>query len=205
MGFAFSFSDIEGETAVDVNTVVEKNERDGSWTWLRSSHSHPVRLESNQWPDGLATSVDHRNRARRGQEKGRVLIVSTGPYGKPEALTPVAVMCWHAHGGNWPLAVLDLGYQLGLDAERGRLLVEGVLLPALGELNDRPEFKDTKVARPTDRLGWAITHQDGAGSDRAWGRAVALRAQAEWAFQIVKPKSARPSWAREGFYGERSR
>jgi hypothetical protein len=39
-----------------------------------------------------------------------VLIISSGPRGKREALSPVAVMCWHAHGGNWPLAVLDLGY-----------------------------------------------------------------------------------------------
>ena len=114
-------------------------------------------------------------------------------------------MCWHAHGGNWPLAVLDLGYRLDLDPERGRLLVEDFLLPALGDLNDGPAFRDRKVARPTDRLGWAIRHQDGAGSDKAWGWAVATRAQADWGFSIVKPKSARPNWAREGFYGARRR
>lgn len=203
--FAFSFSEVHGETAVDVETVIEDNGPDGNWTWLRSSRSHPVRLEPNEWPDGLAASVDRRNRARHGQEEGRVLIISSGPHGKREALRPVAVMCWHAHEGNWPLAVLDAGYQLGLDAERGRLLVEEALFPALGALNDRSEFKDRKVARPTDRLGWAVRHEDGAGSDKTWARAVATRAQAEWAFEIVKPKSSRPTWAQEGFYGERPR
>jgi hypothetical protein len=114
-------------------------------------------------------------------------------------------MCWHAHEGNWPLTVLDLGYRLGMDSELGRLLVEGYLLAALADLNDHPRLQDRKVARPTDRLGWAIRKQDGAGADPAWGRTVATRAQAEWGFQVVKPKSARPPWARDGFYGERPR
>ncbi|MHB8693124.1 MAG: hypothetical protein ACYDHH_17950 [Solirubrobacteraceae bacterium] len=205
MAFAFSFSDVSGETTVDIEMMLEDDGPNGNWTWLQSSRSHPMRLEPSEWPEGLAKSVDHRNTARRGQEKGRVLIISSGPHGKPEALSPVAVMSWHVHGGNWPLAVLDLGYRLDLDVERGRLLVEDFLLAALGELNDRREFQDTQIARPTDRLGWAIRHQDGAGSDKAWGRTVAMRAQADWGFRVVKPKSARPHWAREGFYGERPR
>jgi hypothetical protein len=205
MAFAFVFSDVHGEVTVDVEMVLEDGGPSGNWTWLRSSRSHPVRLEPSEWPDGLAKSVDQRNTARHGQEKGRVLIISSGPHGKRASLSPVAALCWHAHAGNWPLAVLDLGYRLDLDPVRGRLLIEGVLLPALGELNDRPEFQDTQIARPTDRLGWAIRHQDGAGSDKAWGRTVATRAQAEWGFRVVKPKSARPDWAREGFYGERPR
>jgi hypothetical protein len=205
VGFAFSFSQVNGETAVDINTLLEDDGPNGNWTWLRSSRSHPVRLEPSEWPDGLAKSVDRRNQGRNGQKKGRVLVVASGPHGKQEALSPVAVMCWHAHSGNWPLSVLDLGYRLDLDATLGRVLVEETLLPALGDLNDRPEFKDTAVARPTDRLGWAVSHQEGAGSDKDWARTVAIRAQREWGFGIVKPKSARPTWAQVGFYGERIR
>jgi hypothetical protein len=205
MAFPFQFTDLNGETAVDIEFVVEDDKPSGSWTWLHSSRSNPVRLAPKEWPEGLAKSVDARNTARRGQEKGRVLIVRSGPRGQREALSPVAVMCCHVHKGNSPLAVLDLGYRKDVDAERGRVLVDSFLLSALADLNDNPVFKDRKVPRPSDRLGWAIRHQDGAGSDRPWGRVVARRAQGEWGFHIVKPKTARPSWAQDGFYGERPR
>jgi hypothetical protein len=102
------------------------------------------------------------------------------------------------------LCVLDCGYRLGMDDEHGRFVVEQHLLAALADLNDGPRLQDRKVPRPQDRLGWAIRRQDGAGSDRAWGRAVAARAQS-WGFAVVRPKSARPRWARDGFYGERPR
>ncbi len=202
MGFPFQFEKVDGETAVDIAVMVAKDER--TWTWLHSSSSHPVRLDAGEWPEGLAKSVDVRNQARNGARKGRVLVVRHGPVGNNAELVPVAVLCWHVHGGNWPLAVLDCGYRLGLDAEQGRFIVEAYLLAALAELNDRPKLQDRKVPRPTDRLGWAIRRQDGAGSDPAWGRAVATRAQ-HWGFAVVKPKSARPKWARDGFYGERRR
>ena len=205
MAFRFLFSVVDGETAVDIDLVVADDQASDSWTWLQASRSHPVRLEPSEWPEGLATSVDVRNRARDGQAKGRVLVVRTGPWRVREALRPVAVLCWHVHAGHWPLAVLDLGYRSDLDADRGRFLVEGVLLAALAELNDSPALQDRKLARPADRLGWAIRRQDGAGSDLGWARTVAGRAQREWGFGVVKPKSARPPWAREGFYGERRR
>ena len=205
MAFPFLFSDVNGDTAVDIDLVVEDDEESNSWTWLQTSRSHPVRLLAAEWPEGLAKSVDVRNRARHGQEKGRVLIVRTGRWRVREALRPVAVLCWHAHAGHWPLAVLDLGYRTDLDPDRGRFLTEDLLLAALADLNDSAALQDRKVARPADRLGWAVRRQDGAGSDLGWGRTVAGRAQREWGFGIVKPKSARPAWAREGFYGERRR
>src|SRR5581483_1122637 len=132
MSFSFSFAELGGDRAVDVQMLLEDNGPNGTWTWLQSSRSFPVRLEPRQWPDGLAKSVDQRNRSRRGQEKGRVLTIRSGAHGRRDELSPVAVMCWHAHGGNWPLAVLDLGYRLDLDAQRGQLLIQGFLLPALG-------------------------------------------------------------------------
>jgi len=56
-------------------------------------------------------------------------------------------------------------------------------------VQDHAYFQDRKVARPTDRSGWAVRHQDGAGSDRAWARAVAGRAQTDWGFRIVKQRA----------------
>lgn len=203
MAFPFLFGAVRGEVAVDIAVMIAGDGR--QWTWVHSSRSRPVRLVASEWPDGLARSVDIRNSARRGQEKGRVLLVRHGPYGKPEQLFPVAVLCWHAHAGNWPLTVLDAGYRLGTRADVGRLLVVEYLLAALAELNDDPHLRDTHVPRPADRLGWAIRREDGAGSDPAWARAVATRAQAEWAFRVVKQKGRRPAWARDGFYAERAR
>jgi hypothetical protein len=203
MGFPFQFSSEAGDVAVDVGVMVA-SDRD-TWTWLQSSRSGPVRLEPSEWPDGLARSVDIRNQARAGQRKGRVLVVRHSPRGRARLLAPVAVLCWHAHPGNWPLTVLDVGYRLGLDAELGQLLVVEVLLAALADLNDRVELRDRKVPRPDDRLGWAIRRQDGAGADPAWARTVATRAQLQWGFAVVKPKSRRPTWARQGFYAERPR
>ena len=107
--------------------------------------------------------------------------------------------------GNWPLTVLDMGYRDGLETRLGRFVVTKYLLAALAELNDDPHFRDTQVDRPQDRLGWAIRRQDGAGSDPGWARCVATRAQVQWGFGVVKPKSRRPSWARDGFYAERPR
>lgn len=185
--------------------LLEDDGPNGNWTWLHSSRSHPVSLGTEGWPDGLPKSVERRNSARYGQEKGRVLIVRSGPHGNRAALSPVAVMFWHAHQGNWPLSVLDLGYRIDADAARGRAWVEETLLSALADLNDRKVLRDRKVPRPTDRLGWAVQRQDGAGSDPSWARRVATRAQVEWDFQTVRPKSARPRWARDGFYGERRR
>jgi len=133
-----------------------------------------------------------------------VLAVFDGPVGKAERLRPVAALCWHVHQGNWPLTVLDLGYRIDLDEVYGRALVEQVLLPALGELNDREELRDTDVPRPSDTLGWAVRREDGAGSDPQWARAVATRAQADWGFVRVT-KRDRPGWAVDGFYGSRQR
>ena len=90
---------------------------------------------------------------RNGARKGRVLVVRHGAVGNYPELVPVAVLCWHVHGGNWPLAVLDCGYRLGLDPEQGRFIVEAYLLAALAGLNDHPKLQDRKVPRPTDRLG----------------------------------------------------
>ncbi len=134
-----------------------------------------------------------------------MLVIRHGPYRALERLKPVAVMCWHAHPGNWPLTVLDMGYRHGLDTRLGRLVVTRYLLAALADLNDDSHFRDTRVDRPQDRLGWAIRRQDGAGSDPGWARTVAIRAQTQWGFTVVKPKSSRPSWARDGFYAERPR
>jgi|GEM_PF-2051089 len=203
MGFPFQFGAVKGDVAVDIGLMVNRN--DDTWTWLESSRSHPARLTPDEWPEGLAQSVDNRNQARDGQAKGRVLIVRHGPVMQRRLLRPIAVLCWHAHAGNWPLTVLDAGYRLDLDGDAGRALVGDVLFAALADLNDRPELRDTKVARPNDRLGWAVRKQDGAGSDPNWGRTVAARAQTTFGFRVVKPKKSRPSWAREGFYAERSR
>lgn len=200
MAFPFVFGIEGGETAVDINVMVGRDA--GTWTWLQSSRSRPVRLEPDSWPVGLAKSVDVRNQARNGQTKGRVLVVRHGPVGDHRLLLPVGVLCWHVHPGNWPLTVLDMGCVLGLDSALVDLVGREYLLAALADLNRRPELRDREVPRP-DTLGWAIRRQDGAGSDPDWGRAVATRAQSEWGFQVVRPRSSRPSWARDGFYGER--
>jgi hypothetical protein len=203
VAFPFLFGEVSGEAAVGIALMVAENEK--TWTWLHSSRSQPVRLDARDWPDGLAQSVDHRNASRSGADKGRVLIVRHGPKGQPERLKPIAVLCWHAHSGNWPLAVLDLGYVRGLDKKLGRLAVTGFLLAALAELNDHPKLRDKAVPRPADKLAWAVRRQDGAGSDPAWARTVARRSLTEWGFAVVKQKSKRPPWARSGFYAERPR
>jgi hypothetical protein len=201
--FPFLFDTAHGDTAVGLGLMVADDGK--TWTWLHSSRSRPVRLVPSEWPNGLARSVDIRNTARHGEEKGRVLIVRHGPHAKPEKLKPVAALCWHAHPGNWPLTALDAGYVLGLDAALGKLLVNDYLFAALAELNDHRRLQDRAVPRPTDRLGWGIRQQSGAGSDPAWARAVATRAQAEWNFKVIRQKRLRPAWARSGFYAERPR
>lgn len=202
MRLPFQFSTLAGEVSASINYRIASNAN--VWTWLHTSSTRPVRLEPSEWPPGLSKSVDIRNQARHGEQKGRVLIVREGPTGEPEKLRPVAVLCWHVHQGNWPLAVLDMGYRTDLDAAHGQRLVEGLLLPALCVLNDHETFKDTGVARPTDVIGWAVRRQEGAGSDSSWARQVAARAQQDWSFARVE-KRLRPSWAQEGFYGERRR
>lgn len=202
MQLPFQFRTVGGEVAVSINYRVESDA--ATWTWLNTSSTRPVRLDPSEWPPGLAKSVDIRNQARRGEQKGRLLIVREGPAGAREKLRPVAVLCWHVHQGNWPLAVLDLGYRADLDDTHGQQLVDRLLLPALCVLNDHERFKDTGVARPTDVIGWAVRRQEGAGSDTAWARQVATRAQQDWGFTRLE-KHLRPSWAQEGFYGQRSR
>lgn len=202
MKLPFQFGTIRGDVSVSINLRVASDAN--TWAWLNTSSTRPARLELSEWPPGVSKSVDIRNRSRHGEQKGRVLVVREGPVGEVEKLRPVAVLCWHVHQGNWPLAVLDMGYRCDLDAAHGEQLVERLLLPALCVLNDHDRFKDTDAARPTDRIGWAVRRQEGAGSDAEWARQVAMRAQQDWGFRRVE-KRHRPSWAQEGFYGERRR
>jgi hypothetical protein len=60
----------------------------------------------------------------------------------------------------------------------GASFVDDFLLAALGELNDRREFQDTQIA--PQLTGWLGDTTSGRSRIRqAWGRTVAMRAQAE--------------------------
>src|SRR4051812_12440946 len=112
MATRFPFHFIVGhnaETAVELGLMVAATDQD--WTWLYTSRSRPVALREAEWPEGFAESVDRRNAGRDGASKGRTLVVWEGPSGEPNKLRPVAALSWHAHRGNWPLAVLDCAYQ----------------------------------------------------------------------------------------------
>ncbi len=163
----------------------------------------PVRLRAADWSNGLATSVDDRLEARNGQDKGRVFYVWSSARGGGE--TPVACCAWHLHRGNWPLCVLDAGWSRALDEEQGQPLVENVIFAALRQLAADPHVWDTAVPRPSDRLGWHVDHQAGAGhlaERKQRARTAATRAQRDFAFARLS-RGQRPSWARDGFYGER--
>jgi len=171
---------------------------------LRTCADQPVNLMLEDWPTGLTESVNRRYEAHNGFDKGRVLFVwATGSDGIE---LPVACCCWHVHRGNWPLCVLDAGWSRSLTKAAGIVLVERALFGALRQMAADVHLRDTHVQRPSDRIGWRVNHQDGAGSlqaRKAWARAVATRAQQDFRFAKLE-KSKRPTWAREGFYAERA-
>jgi hypothetical protein len=77
-----------------------------------------------------------------------------GPDREPERLKPIAVLCWHAHPGNWPLTVLDMGYPLGLDAELGQFVATQYLLAGLADLTTIHTFATpASTARPIGSAG----------------------------------------------------
>jgi len=199
----FWFPTVAGETGVRIEVQLDLGGGQEPLR-LRTCAQKPVRLVRGEWPEGLAESVDRRYEARNGFDKGRVLFVWT--VGKAGIERPVACCCWHVHQGNWPLCVFDAGWARSVDDAVGAALVERVLFGALRRLAADEHLRDRAVPRPTDRLGWRVDHQDGAGDLKArrdWARAVAARAQRDFRFARLE-KAKRPRWAREGFYAERS-
>jgi hypothetical protein len=199
---AFWFPRIEGETAVRVDTPLSAGTVTDTLR-LRTCADKPVRLVASEWPIGLVESVDHRYSARNGLDKGRVLFVWSATPGAAEI--PLACCCWHVHQGNWPLCVFDAGWSQAVNPQVGKGLVEQVLFGALRQLATDDHLRDTEIARPADLLAWRVDHQDGAGNlqaRRARARQVATRAQQDFGFARVAT-GKRPSWARNGFYGER--
>lgn len=169
---------------------------------LRSSAVAPVRLVDSEWSEGLAHSVEVRNR-NGGDRKGRVLAVWEDRDGQRGE--PLAICCWHLPTGNWPLALIDAGYAFGVQASDGRALVEGVLLQALADLARDTRLQDTQVTRPSDELHWAVAAPEGGAKlkerkDRA--RAIATRAMTEYGFEKLPP-GERPDWFENGFCGRR--
>ncbi len=199
----FRFPQIDGDTGVRVEARLPRSV-DRRPLWLRTCADKPVRLLPDDWPVGLTESVDRRYAARNGFDKGRVLFVwATGSNGIE---LPTACCCWHVHQGNWPLCILDAGWSRSLKDAAGIVLVERALFGALRQLAGDAHLRDTHVPRPSERIGWRVNHEEGAGSlqaRRAWARAVATRAQRD--FRFARPeKNKRPTWARVGFYGERA-
>jgi hypothetical protein len=89
------------------------------------------------------------------------------------------------HRGNWPLCVLDAGWSRSLKDTAGIRLVEQTLFGALRQLASDAHLRDTRVPRPSERIGWRVNHEEGAGSlqaRRAWSRTVATRAQRDFRF-----------------------
>jgi len=198
----FWFATVARETAVRIEVQLDFNANQQPLR-LRTCADKPVRLVRGDWPDGLGESVDYRYAARNGFDKGRVLFVWAS--GRDGIEMPVACCCWHAHQGNWPLCVLDAGWSRSLDDAAGIALVEQALFGALRQLAADEHLRDTAQSRPSDRLGWRVNHQDGAGNlqvRRDWARTVAMRAQRDFHFARLG-KAKRPRWAREGFYAER--
>lgn len=200
----FRFPQINGDTGVRVETRLGRSVGRRP-LWLRTCADKPVRLQPDDWPAGLAESVERRYEAHNGFDKGRVLFVwATGP--EEEVEMPIACCCWHVHRGNWSLCVLDAGWSRSLKNAAGIVLVERALFGALRQLAGDAHLCDTRVPRPSDRIGWRVNHEEGAGSlqaRRAWARTVATRAQRDFRFARLE-KSKRPAWARVGFYAERA-
>ncbi|HEY2202298.1 MAG TPA: hypothetical protein VGH56_10425 [Solirubrobacteraceae bacterium] len=193
----FSFPSIGSDTGVRVNAPL------GNGVWLRTCADDPVLLRPQDWPEGLAASVDTRIAARNGFEKGRVLFAWSRT--KSGGVVPAACCSWHLHSGNWPICVLDAGWSAAVDDEVGQTLVEDVLFAALRQLAADEHLRDTSVPRPSNLLVWHVNHEDGAGNlqeRKQRARATATRAMGVFAFE-KRSKGARPQWAREGFYGER--
>src|SRR5687768_16572162 len=106
MALPFQFPNVNGDTGVRVDTGIGPGPH-GEPLRLSTCADRHVRLVPSDWPDGLARSVDARYHARKGLDKGRVLIVWRDDR---SPIQPVAVCCWHIHEGNWPLAVFDAGW-----------------------------------------------------------------------------------------------
>jgi hypothetical protein len=139
----------------------------------------------------------------RGLTRRVLFVWTTGSNGVE---LPIACCCWHVHRGNWPLCVLDAGWSRSLKDPAGVVLVERALFGALRQLAADAHLRDTHEPRPSERIGWRVNHEEGAGSlqaRRAWARAVARRAQQDFRFARLE-KNKRPTWARVGFYGERA-
>jgi hypothetical protein len=199
----FRFPLIGGDTGVRVEARIG---RGGGRRplWLRTCADKPVRLLPEDWPVGLAESVERRYEARNGFDKGRVLFVWTA--GPEEVELPIACCCWRIHRGSWPLCVLDAGWCRSLKDAAGIVLIEQVLFGALRQLAGDAHLCDTQMPRPSRRIGWGVNHEEGPGSPqarRAWAQTVATRAQREFRF-VRQEKSRRPSRARVGFYAERA-
>jgi hypothetical protein len=77
VAFPFVFGHEGPDTAVDIEFMLARNRE--TWTWLHSSRSHPARLAADEWPTGLARSVDIRNAARKGSKKGAFWWFAMGP------------------------------------------------------------------------------------------------------------------------------
>lgn len=209
MGIPFVIDISNGETYVSIDIglsfpgpAVPSNSQDP--LWLASSSSSPQSFIDDEWPTGLAASVNRR--LESGKSKGRVLYVLAGPSHSRE---PLAALCWHFHDGNWPLTILDMGYANDVDDGVGRRLINEILLPAFASLNDNPKVSTKKVVRPSDHLAWMVTNETGAGTKGNHCRAIATRAQGEWGFASVKGKN-KPPFAQSkngkgGFYGIRKR
>jgi hypothetical protein len=200
--FPFRFPLIDGDTGVRVEARLGRG-ADRMPLWLRTCADRPVRLLPEDWPAGLTESVNRRYAAHNGFDKGRVLFVWTAGANGIEL--PIACCCWHVHRGNWPLCVLDAGWSRSLKDAAGIVLVERALFGALRQLAGDAHLRDTHEPRPSDRIGWRVNHEEGAGSlqaRRVWARTVATRAQRDFRFGRLE-KNKRPTWARVGFYGER--
>jgi hypothetical protein len=198
----FRFPQIDGDTGVRVEVRLGRGV-DRRPLWLRTCADKPVRLLAEDWPTGLVESINRRYAAHNGFDKGRVLFVWTA--GSDGIELPIACCCWHVHRGNWPLCVLDAGWSRSLAYASGIVLVERAMFGALRQLADDAHLRDTHESRPSDRIGWRVNHEEGAGSlqaRRAWARTVATRAQRNFRFSRLE-KNKRPAWARVGFYAER--
>lgn len=202
MSYPFVVRPGSPHTTVEVECQVAETPR-GDRLVLRSSANVPFLLEPGEWPEGLAWSVDIRSQNQDGADKGRVLAVWLDRGGRRKY--PVAVCCWHLHPGAWPLCILDAGYRLGLPPDQGKRFVERFLFAAIRDLAEDLRLQDTQTPRPTDHIGWAVSRPNPGGGEKEGKRrakAIATRAMGEYGFERVGKKD-RPTWAKDGFYGQR--
>jgi hypothetical protein len=173
----------------------------GSWPKLGLASSDviapSIALDSDQWPPGVAWSVNDRLK-NGGDEKGRVIAI--WHRARHSEATPFAVLTWHTEGRG-PFYLFDVGGRMNLNAPFRRRL-EALLLEVMLEAARHPEapVPDEWQAH----LRWTTVHFLRAPNRRKKEFALAgIKRAKRLSFDRYEPPPPAPAAMAKGWLGER--